>query len=95
MDKAIEELTYSLLQGGGGVRKRAGYHPPPQRDLQDVFDWNGGTKQQTDMEQRLDHAVESGTIQPPETAVESLTMQRSSIYYKETKVCLVGASLYV
>ena len=47
------------------------------------------------MEQRLDHAVESGTIQPPETAVESLTMQRSSIYYKETKVCLVGASLYV
>ena len=38
MDKAIEELTYSLLQGGGGVRKRAGYHPPPQRDLQDVFD---------------------------------------------------------
>ena len=76
MDDAIEELTYSLLQGGDGIRKRAAYHPPPQRDLRYVFDRNGGTKQRTDMEQRLDHAVETGTIQPPETAVESLTMQQ-------------------
>ena len=38
MDDAIEELMYSLLQGGDGVRKRAPYHPPPQRDLQYVFD---------------------------------------------------------
>ena len=29
MDDAIEELTYSLLQAGDGVRKRAAYHPPP------------------------------------------------------------------
>ena len=36
MDDAIEELTYSLLQGGDGIRKRAAYHPPPQRDLQSV-----------------------------------------------------------
>ena len=76
MDDAIEELTYSLLQGGDGVRKRAAYHPPPQRDLLYVFDWNGGTKQRTDMSRRLDLAVEEGTIQPPEIAAETLTMQR-------------------
>ena len=52
MDGAIdEELTYSLLQGDGDVRKRAAYHPTSQKDLQYVFDRNGGTKQQTDMEQ--------------------------------------------
>ena len=76
MDEAVEELTHSLLQGGDGVRKRAAYHPPAQRDLQSVFDRNGGTKRRTDMERRFDLAVEEGTIQPPETAVESLTMQR-------------------
>ena len=38
MDDAIEELPYSLLQDGDDVRKRAAYHPPPQRDLQYVFD---------------------------------------------------------
>ena len=41
MDEAIEELTYSLLQGGGSIRKQAAYHPPLQRDLQYVFDRNG------------------------------------------------------
>ena len=54
---------YSLLQGGEGVRRRAAYHPPPQKDLQYVFDRNnGGIKQRTDMEQKLDRAVETGTI---------------------------------
>ena len=52
MDEAVEELTHSLLQGGDGVRKRAAYHPPPQQDLQNVFDqMEQGSKQQTDMEQ--------------------------------------------
>ena len=76
MDEAIEELTHSLLQVGDNVRKRAPYHPPPQRDLLYVFDRNGGTKQRTDLSRRLDRAVETGTIQSQETAVESLTMQR-------------------
>ena len=43
MDDVIEELTHSLLlqlQGGDHVRKRAAYHPPPQKDLQHVFDCN-------------------------------------------------------
>ena len=75
MDEAIEELTYSLLQGGDNVRKRAAYHPPAQRDLQYVFDQNGGTKQGTRLERRFDLAVEEGTIQPAATALESLTMQ--------------------
>ena len=66
-----------LLQGGDGVRKQAAYHPPPQRDLQYVFNRNGGTKQRTDMSRRLDHAVETGTIQPPRTAVESIAVQRA------------------
>ena len=57
-----------------GVRRRVAYHLPPQRDLMFVFDCNGGTKQQTDMEQKLERAVETETIQPPETAVESLTI---------------------
>ena len=76
MDEAVEELTHSLLQGGDNVRRRAAYHPPPQRDLQYVFNRNGGTKRRIDMEQRLDCAVETGTIQPAATALESLTMQR-------------------
>ena len=38
MDEAVKELTYSLLQGGGDVRKRAAYQPSPQRDLQYAFD---------------------------------------------------------
>ena len=54
----------------------APYHPPLQQDLHNVFDWNEGTKQRTDMSRRLDLAVETGTIQPPETAAESLTMQQ-------------------
>ena len=53
------------------------YHPPPQKDLQYVFNHNdGGTKQRTDMDRRLDLAVETGTIQPLEIAAESLTIQR-------------------
>ena len=76
MDEAVEELTHSLLQASDNVRRRAAFHPPAQRDLQYVFDRNGGTKKRTDMSRRLDLAVEQGTIQPPETAVESLTMQR-------------------
>ena len=74
MDEAIKELTYSLLQGGGGVRKQAAYHPPPQRNLQYVFDQNGGTKQRTDMDRRLDLAVEEETIQP-DHAVERIAVQ--------------------
>ena len=58
------------------VRRRVAYHLPPQRDLMFMFDCNGGTKQWTDTEQKLERAVETGTIQPPETAVESLTIQR-------------------
>ena len=45
MDDAIEELMYSLLQCGEGVRRRVSYHLPPQRDLMFMFDCNGGTKQ--------------------------------------------------
>ena len=74
MDEAVKELTYSLLQGGGDVRRRAVYHLPAQRDLQYVFDRNGGVKQRTDMDRRFDLIVEQGTIQPPE--IESLTMQQ-------------------
>ena len=86
MDGSIdEELTYSLLQGGGDVQKRVAYHPPPQKDLHYVFDWNGGTKQQTDMEQQLDLAVEPGTIQWPETVVESITVQRARFNRRKRK----------
>ena len=84
MDDAIEELTYSLLQGGDGVRKRAAYHPPPQRDLQYVFDRNGGTKQGTNLERRLDRAVETGTIQPDD-AVESIEVQRARFNRRKRK----------
>ena len=74
MDEAVEELTYSLLQGGEGVRKwAAAYHSPPQRDLQYVFDCNGGVNQRSDMDRWFDLAVEQGTIQPMET--ESITVQ--------------------
>ena len=88
MDDAIEELTHSLLQGGEGVRKRAAYHPPPQRDLRSVFDQNGGTKQRTDLERRLDLAVETGTIQLAATAVESvesITVQRARFNRRKRK----------
>ena len=61
------------------------YHPPAQRDLRSVFDRNGGTKQRTDMERRFDLAVKEGTIQPPETAVESLTMQRHRFNTRKRK----------
>ena len=67
---------------GGGQRI---YHPPPQRDLQYVFDRNGGTKQRTDLSRRLDLAVEEGTIQPAATAVESLTMQRHRFKTRKRK----------
>ena len=85
MDDAIEELTHSLLQGGDNIRRRAAYHPPPQRNLQYVFDQNGGTKQRTDMSRRLDLAVEEGTIQPPEIAAESLTMQQHRLKTQKRK----------
>ena len=90
MDDAIEELLkYSLLQGGDGVWKRAPYHQPLQRNLQYVFDQNGGTKQRTNMEQWLDKDAKEGTIQPPETAsstcVESITMQWFQFNTREIK----------
>ena len=85
MDEAIEELTYSLLQAGEGVRKRSAYHPPPQRDLQYVFDRNGGTKQRTDLSRRLDLAVETGTIQPAATAVETIAVQRARFNRRKRK----------
>ena len=85
MDDAIEELTYSLLQAGEGVRKRSAYHPPPQRDLQYVFDRNGGTKQRTDLSRRLDLAVETGTIQPAATAVETIAVQRARFNRRKRK----------
>ena len=37
------------------------------------------------MERQLDRAVETGTIQPPETAVESLTMQRHQFNTRKRK----------
>tara|TARA_B110001450_G_scaffold216698_1_gene210366 strand:+ start:408 stop:791 length:384 start_codon:yes stop_codon:yes gene_type:complete len=85
MDEAVKELTHSLSQGGEGVRKQSAYHPPPQQDLMLAFHQNGGTKQRTDMDIRFDLAVETGTIQPPETAVESWTRQHffNSIHEKE------------
>ena len=85
MDEAIEELTHSLLQGGDNVRRRAAYHPPPQRDLQYVFDRNGGTKQGSRLEQRFDRAVEEGTIQPAPTAVESIAVQRARFNRRKRK----------
>jgi len=74
MDEAIEELTYSLLQGGPPVRKRGAYHPPPQRDLMLVFDRNGGNKIRCDMKKRLDLDVENGIIHPATTSVENTIM---------------------
>ena len=85
MDEAVEELTYSLLQGSDDVRKRAAYHPPPQRDLQYVFDQNGGTKQGTRLERRFDLAVEQGIIQPADHAVESITVQRARFNRRKRK----------
>ena len=85
MDDAIEELTYSLLQGGDGIRKRAAYHPPPQRDLQYVFDRNGGMKQGSRLERRFDLAVEQGIIQPADHAVESIAVQRARFNRRKRK----------
>ena len=85
MDEAVEELTYSLLQGGGGVRRRAAYHPPAQRDLQYVFDRIGEVKQRTDMDRWFDLAAEEGTIQPAAAAVESVTVQRARFNGRKRK----------
>ena len=67
MDDAIEELTHSLLlhlqvQGGDHVRKRAAYRPPPQKDLQHVFDCNMVVLNwdPIDMSKRLGLAVHTG-----------------------------------
>lgn len=49
MDDAIKELTHFLLYSGGHVRKRAAYHPSPQKNLTYVFDHNGGIKHRSDM----------------------------------------------
>ena len=76
MDDMIEELTYSLLQSGEGVRKKSVFHPPPQRNLQYVFDCNGGVKQRSNMDRRLDCDAKEGTIQPAATAIQSITVQR-------------------
>ena len=72
MDGAIEELTYSLLQAGGDVRKQAAYHPTPQRDLQFVSNCNEGVKQRSNLDRWLDNDVEPGTIQP-EGSAESIS----------------------
>ena len=37
------------------------------------------------MERRLDHAVETGTIQPPQTAVESIAVQRARFNRRKRK----------
>ena len=58
-------------------REQPSIHPPPQHDLLYVFDRNGITEQQTDMDRWLDFAVKEGTIQPAAAAVESITMQRA------------------
>ena len=85
MNEAVEELTYSLLQGSDDVRKRAAYHPPPQRDLQYVFDQNGGTKQGTRLERRFDLAAEQGTLQLDDHAVESIAVQRARFNRRKRK----------
>ena len=73
------------LQGGGSVRKRAAYHPPPQRDLRYVFDRNGGTKQGSNLERRFDRAVEQGTLQLDDHAVESIAVQRARFNRRKRK----------
>ena len=37
MDGTVEELTFSLFQGGDCVQNQVAYHPAPQHDLQYVF----------------------------------------------------------
>ena len=64
---------------------RAAYHPPPQRDLQYVFNQNGGIKQWADMEQPLDKDAKEGTIQPAATEVESITVQRAKFNRQKRK----------
>ena len=85
MDDANEELTYFFFLFCGDIRRRAAYHPPPERDLRYVFDQNGGTKQGTRLERRLDLAVETGTIQPAATAVESIPVQRARFNRRKRK----------
>lgn len=61
------------------------YHPPPQRDLtRVVFDCNGGIKQQSHTSRRLESAVETGTIQTADTAVENVQRQRHR-FNKQTR----------
>ena len=84
MDEAVKELTHFLLQGGGDVHRRAAYHPPQQRNLQYVFNRNGGSKQRTDMDRRFDLAVEQGIIQPDD-AVESIAVQRARFNRRKRK----------
>ena len=50
-----------------------------------MFDWNGGTKQGTNLERRLDRAVETGTIQPAATAVETIAVQRARFNRRKRK----------
>ena len=87
MDEAIEELTHYLLPDCDGVWKEMAYQPPLQRDLyNDVFNQNGGTKQRTNnMDRRFNFAVEEGTIQPPETVVESIAVQRARFNRRKRK----------
>ena len=60
------------IKTGGDVRKQAAYHPPPQQDLQFVFNCNEGVKQQSNLDRWLDNDVETGTIQP-EGSAESIS----------------------
>ena len=51
--------------------------PPPQQDLQYVLYHNGGIKQQSDMDRRINNDVETGreTIQPKGSAeINSITV---------------------
>ena len=50
-----------------------------------MFDQNGGTKQGSNLEQRLDRAVETGTIQPAATAVETIAVQRARFNRRKRK----------
>ena len=91
MNDAIEELSHSLLQvqGSDHVRKRAAYQLPPQKELQYVFDCNGDTKLRSDMSKQLDFSVETGTIQPAETAEKSLTVQCFQFNTQKKKYALL------
>ena len=60
-----------------------------QKDLQYVFDCNGDTKLRSDMSKQLDFSVETGTIQPAETAEESLTVQCFQFNTQKKKYALL------